>query len=238
MEIFEPQHFFQMADLISGVLTGAVAIAGLLIATLTYKVAAKALNIWREEKQFDLEIELKSKMGEALTLLNRLNRTSFSTSDLDDDQKWILDDLQKRFNDDQLVAIQKIQSAYHNHFFQNMENDLVRLRQTSMKALNYNKNNDIKKFYTLWSIYEGEIFNTIYNYCFIYLNYYSELYNFPPIKHNGSVMPLPRLNYLLEQGYTLEQSADLLFENLSKISKEEEYIEMLNIYRNTYFPIF
>ncbi|MDM1049357.1 hypothetical protein [Sphingobacterium hotanense] len=237
MELFEPQNFFQMADLIAGLLTGIIAIAGLLIALLTYKVAVKALHVWKYEKQFDIEVELKSKMGEALTILNKLNKTGYIESDLDEGQIWILNDLKKRFNDEKLIYIQKLESGFHNHYFRNIEYDLVKLRQISMKAMTYSSDEDIKTFYQIWSLYEGEIYNVIYNYCFINMNFYSEKYNFPQIKHNGATLPLPRLNYLLEQGFTIDQGIKILFDNLNIINKEDDYLKMLQIYRNTYFPI-
>lgn len=66
MEIFEPQKFFQMAELLANVLTGAVAIVGLLIALLTYKVAERALLEWKNQKNLEylerfLKVFYKSK---------------------------------------------------------------------------------------------------------------------------------------------------------------------------------
>ena len=236
MEIFEPQNFFDMAEVMANVLTGLVAVAGLLIAIKTYRVAVEALSVWKNEKQFDLEIEMKSKMGEALTILNKLNKTSFIKSDLKDDQIWIVDDLMKRFNDNDLSKIQMIQSGYHNHFFNNVETELEKLRQVSMKAISYNDNDEIKDFYRIWSLYEGHIYNTIYNYTAVKLDVFSKKYNFPYISNNGDLLPLPALTNLINSGVPEETAVETLFDNLKRISKEDAYVRMLNIYRDTFFP--
>lgn len=209
----------------------------LVITVIAVIIALKSLNTWKTERKFDLEIELKSKMSEALTILNKLNKTSFVKSELDNNQIIIIEDLENRFNDNELITIQTLQSGYHNHFFQNVEKDLVKLRQVSMKAITYNRNKNIRDFYILWSLYEGEIFNTIYNYCFINLNIYSSKYNFPHIANNGNMLPLPRFNTLVEQGHSQEEAIQILFNNLKTINTEDDYTRMLNIYRETYFPL-
>lgn len=235
MELLNPQNFFQLAELFTNILTGAVAIAGLFIALLTYRVAVSALEVWKNEKQFEIEIEIKSKMGEAITILNKLNKVSFLRFELDENQIWVIDDLQKRFNDDDLIKVQLLQSGFHNHFFKNVESDLIKLRQVSMKAISYNENYDIKEFYKLWSLYEGEIYNTIYNYTVVKLEYYSKKYNFPYLS-TGELLPLPKLIELINKGISLEDGIEELFNNLKSITKEPDYIKMLNIYSVTYFP--
>jgi gas vesicle protein len=70
MELFEPQNFFQMANLLAGILTGVVAIAGLLIALATYKVAREALTTWKEQKNHEYEVIIHSNIKELINILS------------------------------------------------------------------------------------------------------------------------------------------------------------------------
>ena len=69
MEIFEPQNFFNMASVLAGIFTGILAIAGLIIAYKTFLIAREAKNEWKRQKFFEIEVELSSKIGEAMYLL-------------------------------------------------------------------------------------------------------------------------------------------------------------------------
>ncbi|OYD44070.1 hypothetical protein CHU00_18780 [Sphingobacterium cellulitidis] len=78
MEIFQPENFFQMADLLANVFTAAIAIAGLLIALATYKVATEALTTWKEQKNHEYEVLIHSNLK---TLMNLITETySLKTS--------------------------------------------------------------------------------------------------------------------------------------------------------------
>lgn len=88
MEIFEPKNFFQMADLIANVLTGAVAIAGLMIALLTYKVANKALKEWKNQKNIEyLERFIKVFYKSRNFMYNLRNQISTDTEILEKHKK-------------------------------------------------------------------------------------------------------------------------------------------------------
>lgn len=236
MELFEPQSFFQMAGLLAGILTGAVAVAGLCIALMTYRAAVSALDVWKSEKHFDIELEAKSKMGEALTILNKLNKTFFPMSDLDEGQKFIADEIDRKYGDSGFVSVYRLQSGYHNHFFNKVELDLVKLRQVSMKAISYCTDDDVKEFYLLWSYFEGHIYNTLYNYTSVKLDSFAKQYNDPFFSFNGELLPLPVLTALKENGYSNEDAVEYLFEDLKNITKADRYQRMLQIYAITYFP--
>lgn len=53
MDIFLPQNFFALSDILTSVLTGAVAAAGLLIALKTYVIAREAKDEWKKQKDMD-----------------------------------------------------------------------------------------------------------------------------------------------------------------------------------------
>lgn len=205
-----------------------------IIALVALIYAIYTVNNWKIQKDYDINIELLLKMGESLTILNNLNRTYFPDSDLDDGQLWIVKDIRRRIPDQRVASIQAIQSGFYNHWKKN-ETEVVRMRQVGMKAIRFNKNEEIKKFYILFLLYESEIFNTIYNYTNIHLSNYSELYNFPEIKFNGIPMPHPRLDELIQKGNSDIYAIELLFNNLISITKEDDYKSMLAIYRKYYF---
>lgn len=202
------------------------------MAALIYAIVT--INNWRIQKDYDLNIELLSKMGESLTILNNLNITFFPDSDLDEDQLLVVNDIRSRIPDNRVASIQAIQSGFYNHW-KTIENEVVKMRQVAMKAIRFNKNEEIKKFYILFLLYEADIFNTIYNYTNLHLSNFSDVYNFPEIKFNGALLPHPKMDSIIENGSSPIEAIDLLFNNLINIKKEDDYKSMLAIYQKYYF---
>ncbi|MGJ1431602.1 hypothetical protein ACR79M_08495 [Sphingobacterium spiritivorum] len=205
-----------------------------IIALLAFIYAIITVNNWKVQKDYYLNVELLSKMGASLTLLNNLNRSFFPESELDDGQLWVVNDIRSRIQDRNVASIKTLQSGFYNHW-KKIENDVVKMRQVAMKAIRFNNNKEIKKFYMLFLVYEAEIFNTIYNYTHLHLSNYSDVYNLPEIKFNGTPLPHPRMYDLIQRGYSPIASIDLLFDNLINISNEDDYRAMLAIYQKYYF---
>ena len=66
MEIFEPKNFFDFAELLTNVFTGAVAVVGLLIALKTFEIAKEAKDEWINQKKHEYEVTIKSKLKELI----------------------------------------------------------------------------------------------------------------------------------------------------------------------------
>lgn len=204
-----------------------VALAALIYAVVT-------INTWKKEKTFDLKVELLSKMSEALTLLNDLNKTYFSESELDEDSKISLYLLRQKHDNVELESVYMLQKGFHNHF-KNLEPSIVGMRQEAMKSTSIYKDVEIRRFYQYWCVYEAEIFNTIYNYCHIHMYNFGDLLKDDFLKYSQATMVLPRFDILIQQGNSDIDAINILFENLQYLILEPEYIEMQRIYRKYYF---
>lgn len=80
MEFIEPKNFFELAEVLTNVFTGAVAVVGLLIALKTYEVATKALREWKNQKIFEINIDGYANTSEALKVLEDLRFEQYVSS--------------------------------------------------------------------------------------------------------------------------------------------------------------
>lgn len=207
---------------------------GALISTVIMVVyAKKALYTWKQQKIFEIEVELLSKIGEAMVLLNKLNKTYFAYDELMDYQKKIQDQV-KAHDNNHFYDVSSLNSGFMNHF-DSIERDIVDIRQCAMKAKQLSNNESIKTFYNIWLFYESEIFATILNYTTIFLNHYGDMFSMPQIKIPFSTLPHPNYDALIEAGVEPINAISGLFNNLPNIHNEPNYLSLRKIYSDLYF---
>lgn len=195
--------------------------------------AKKALYSWREQKNFDIKMELLSNMGNAINQLNKVNRIIFPTDNLQDFQTIILAEIQQ-FNDQEFYNTYQEYCRFFNHYF-SIYDEVVELRKVAMKSKRTPADTKIKRFYHLWLIFEAEIYNIQYNFFYFNLNILSERHNYASAKMAGSPLQIVGFDKLLEDGNSPEKAINTLYNSLQNLNKLDSYKELLSIYQEMYF---
>jgi len=169
MEIFKPDNFFDMANLITNVIVGLIAIVGLLVAFLTYTVALKALNSWREAKAHDINLVAIVSMSDARSYLQDLTRVYLDPGKLND------------FEIDEANIIFKTDIDFYNYYvmhksYWNSHNGNPKdkkMKEIALNVINGSDNDKIIRFYKDYIFLSNTLRSIVMNYFATKINEYN-----------------------------------------------------------------
>ncbi len=166
MELFEPSNFFNMAGVMANVFTGLVAVAGLLIALETYRIAKSALGEWRNQKSHDVDDEAVINMNGAISHIREMTNAYADLNALQDYEK--VDAAKIKDVDENYYLLFIRHKYYWNRYKKNKEHD--HYKSIALKVFRISNDTKIVSFYNDYIFLTTTIFSIV-------MNYYAELLN-------------------------------------------------------------
>lgn len=181
MEIFEPNNFFQITGLIGNIITGLIAVSGLMIALLTYRVAEKALSVWKKEKEFDINIEGYANSLDAIKLLEDLRVEQYNPDLVKEAWTEVLLDI---FNANEQEVYKSFINlfSYSKYYNTILKGGMLEMRKQAIKVLNVSSEKDLIDFYNKYISVEANMFAIHHNYHFSKINAFIKKYNYTKFK--------------------------------------------------------
>ncbi|MCW8314202.1 hypothetical protein K7A41_23450 [Sphingobacterium sp. InxBP1] len=179
MEIFEPKNFFDFAELLTNVFTGAVAVVGLLIALKTYEVATRALGEWKNEKKFDIDIDGYAYTIETLKLLEDLRKDQYNPDLVKSHSKEILTDIYDTGEFEVYNSYIKLYS--YMKYYQDLKPELFSARKIALTIFNQSDDQELIDFYNKFMSFESTIFSAHHNYHTSVINRFIDKYEYKKI---------------------------------------------------------
>ncbi|GEM_PF-1395234 len=188
MEIFEPKNFFDFAELLTNVFTGAVAVVGLLIALKTYEVATKALGEWRNQKIFEIDIDGYANTLEALKVLEDLRHEQYDAEFVKSHSEDILTDI---FNTgEELVYKSYVNLFSYSKYYNDLKPDIFEIRKKAITIFNQSEDKDLIDFYDHFMSFEASLFSIHHNYHTSIINSFVDNYQYPNIEKEAQAINL------------------------------------------------
>ncbi|WP_164126199.1 hypothetical protein [Sphingobacterium luzhongxinii] len=162
MEIFEPKHFFELAPVLTNVITGLVATLGLYIAFKTFIVAKEAKDEWKRQKTFDIDIDGYASSIDALKLLEDLRLDQYDAEPTKEHSNEILTYIFSKGEND--VYKSYIQLYSYSSYYQKMKDRIFDIRKKALIILNISEDQELIDFYDTVLSLEASLFSIHHNY--------------------------------------------------------------------------
>lgn len=177
MEIFEPTNFFEITGLIGTIITGLIAVSGLLLALCTYRVAEKALTVWKKEKQFDIDIDGYANSLDAIRILEDLRVEQYNPDIVKEVWSEVLHDIINA-NEQEVYKSFINLFSYSQYYNTILKDRMLEMRKQAIKILNVSSEKDLIDFYNKYITVEANMFAIHHNYHFSKINAFVEKYKY------------------------------------------------------------
>lgn len=211
MEIFEPKHFFELAPVLTSVITGLVAALGLYIAFKTFIVAKEAKDEWKRQKTFDIDIDGYASSIDALKLLEDLRLDQYDADTVKEHSNDILTYIYSKGEND--VYKSYIQLYSYSSYYQKMKDRIFEIRKKALIILNISEDQELIDFYDKVLSLEASLFSIHHNYHVSKINGFIDHYQYKGIMKENYA---PNIYFNALRRQTSED----------EISNEELYIQL------------
>ncbi|MBD1421218.1 hypothetical protein [Sphingobacterium chuzhouense] len=179
MEIFEPNNFYNLAELLTNVLTGLIAVTGLIIAFKTFILAREAKEEWKKQKNFEIDIDGYAYTLDALKLLEDLRQDQYNPEVVKEHSQDILNDIFEKGDYETYNSYIKLYS--YSHYYQGMKSSIFEIRKKALVILNISHDKELVDFYDTILTLEASLFSIHHNYHVYRLNTFIDRYQYKKI---------------------------------------------------------